>query len=163
MFKVNEYFNGSVKSIAFQTETLPATVGVMAAGEYEFGTSQKEYMTVTSGRLTVVLPGSDTAQTFKAGETFEVEANQRFKVTAEVESSYLCHYEYLLIPLVISAVRPATVRARFIAAPCSIPRHPFSFALLLPTQTYRPAWLIDKRAQRLVYAIISIDHRMPRI
>ncbi|MGB3610657.1 MAG: pyrimidine/purine nucleoside phosphorylase [Cellvibrio sp.] len=93
MFKVNEYFNGSVKSIAFQTETLPATVGVMAAGEYEFGTSQKEYMTVTSGRLTVVLPGSDTAQTFKAGETFEVEANQRFKVTAEVESSYLCLYE----------------------------------------------------------------------
>lgn len=93
MFKVNEYFNGAVKSIAFQTETLPATVGVMAKGDYEFGTNQKEYMTVTSGSLTVVLPGSDVAQTFKAGETFEVEANQRFKVTADVESAYLCLYE----------------------------------------------------------------------
>ena len=93
MFTVNEYFNGAVKSIAFKTETLPATVGVMAQGDYEFGTSQKEYMTVTSGSLTVILPGSDTAQTFKAGETFIVEANQRFKVTADVESAYLCLYE----------------------------------------------------------------------
>jgi len=93
MFNVNEYFNGAVKSIAFKTETLPATVGVMAKGEYEFGTSQKEYMTVTSGSLTVVLPGSDQPQTFKQGETFTVEANQRFKVTANVESAYLCLYE----------------------------------------------------------------------
>ncbi len=44
MFKVNEYFGGAVKSIAFQTETLPATLGVMAKGDYEFGTSQKEYI-----------------------------------------------------------------------------------------------------------------------
>ena len=93
MFKVNEYFDGTVKSIAFQTETLPATIGVMAKGNYEFGTSQKEYMTVVSGSLTVVLPGCDTAETFKQGQTFIVEANQRFKVTADVESSYLCCYE----------------------------------------------------------------------
>lgn len=93
MFKVNEYFDGAVKSIAFQTQTLPATIGVMAKGEYEFGTSQKEYMTVTSGSLTVQLPGSDSWQTFTQGETFTVEANQRFKVTADVETAYLCLYE----------------------------------------------------------------------
>jgi hypothetical protein len=93
MFNVNEYFNGAVKSVAFQTETLPATVGVMAKGEYEFGTSQKEYMTVTSGSLSVKLPGNDSWQTFKQGETFTVEANQRFQVTADVESAYLCLYE----------------------------------------------------------------------
>ena len=93
MFKTNEYFDGKVKSIAFQTETLPATVGVMAAGEYEFGTSQKEYMTVTSGSLTVKLPGSQDWQTFKAGETFEVAANTSFQVKVDVESSYLCKYE----------------------------------------------------------------------
>ena len=93
MFKVNEYFNGAVKSIAFNTETLPATVGVMAKGDYEFGTSQKEYMTVVSGSLTVVLPGSTQTKTFKKGETFEVAANQKFKVTADVETSYLCLYE----------------------------------------------------------------------
>lgn len=93
MFKSNEYFNGQVKSIAFQTETLPATVGVMAQGEYEFSTSQKEYMTVISGTLSAKLPGSDSWQTFKQGETFIVEAQQKFQVKAVVESSYLCLYE----------------------------------------------------------------------
>ncbi len=93
MFNVNEYFDGAVKSIAFHTETLPATIGVMAKGTYEFGTSQKEYMTVVSGSLTVVLPGSNAAETFKQGQTFIVAANQRFKVTADVETSYLCMYE----------------------------------------------------------------------
>jgi uncharacterized protein YaiE (UPF0345 family) len=93
MFKTNEYFDGKVKSIAFQTATLPATVGVMAQGEYEFGTSQKEYMTVVSGSLTVKLPGSDSWATFTQGQTFTVEANQKFGVKADVESSYLCLYE----------------------------------------------------------------------
>ena len=93
MFKTNEYFDGKVISVAFQSETLPATVGVMAQGEYEFGTSQKEYMTVTSGSLTVKLPGSDAWQTFKNGETFIVEANQSFQVKADVETAYLCMYE----------------------------------------------------------------------
>ena len=39
MFKVNEYFDGTVKSIAFGTPEGPATIGVMAPGEYEFGTA----------------------------------------------------------------------------------------------------------------------------
>lgn len=93
MFKVNEYFDGAVKSIAFKTQTLPATVGVMAKGDYEFGTSQKEYMTVVSGELSVQLPGSESWQTYAQGETFTVEANQRFKVKASVETAYLCLYE----------------------------------------------------------------------
>ena len=51
MLKVNEYFDGKVKSIALQTATLPATVGVMEPGEYEFGTSQREVMTVVSATI----------------------------------------------------------------------------------------------------------------
>lgn len=93
MFEVNEYFEGRVKSLAFNTETLPATVGVMAVGEYTFSTAAKEYMTVTSGRLTVQLPGQTNWQTFQSGETFEVPANASFQVKVEVESSYLCAYE----------------------------------------------------------------------
>ncbi|CAH0991681.1 Pyrimidine/purine nucleoside phosphorylase [Sinobacterium norvegicum] len=93
MFKTNEYFDGNVKSIAFNTETLAATIGVMAVGDYEFGTSQREYMTVTSGQLNVILPGQITAKTFNEGETFIVEANLSFKVSAVVETSYLCKYE----------------------------------------------------------------------
>ncbi|MBA3981674.1 MAG: hypothetical protein C0462_13865 [Alcanivorax sp.] len=92
MFKVNQYFDGQVASIAFQTETLPATVGVMAPGEYEFGTSQHETMQVVSGALTVKLPGSDTWQTFAAGDTFEVPADSRFQLKVAVDTAYLCLY-----------------------------------------------------------------------
>lgn len=93
MFKTNDYFDGKVKSIAFQSETLPATIGVMAIGDYEFGTSQKEYMTVTSGALAVKLPGASDWATFKQGETFIVEANLSFQVKVQAETSYLCLYE----------------------------------------------------------------------
>jgi uncharacterized protein YaiE (UPF0345 family) len=93
MFNVNEYFDGKVASIAFQTETLPATVGVMAVGDFEFGTSQKETMTVVSGALTAKLPGSDDWKTFNAGEHFIVEANEKFQLQVAVETAYLCTYE----------------------------------------------------------------------
>jgi hypothetical protein len=65
---VSEYFDGNVKSIGFQTETLRATVGVMAPGEYEFGTSQHETMAV------------------------EVDANQKFQLQVGVDTAYLCTY-----------------------------------------------------------------------
>lgn len=93
MFKVNSYFDGQVSSIAFQTADLPATVGVMAAGEYEFGTSQREYMTVVSGALDVKMPGTDTWQHFAEGETFIVEANLQFGVKTDIDTAYLCKYE----------------------------------------------------------------------
>ena len=44
MFKVNEYFDGKVKSVAFETTDGSATIGVMAQGEYVFGTSTVEHM-----------------------------------------------------------------------------------------------------------------------
>jgi uncharacterized protein YaiE (UPF0345 family) len=93
MLKVNEYFNGQVKSISVHGGDLPATVGVMAAGEYEFGTSQREYMTVIEGALTVRLPGADAWQTFNAGETFIVEANQKFQLQVARDTAYLCKYQ----------------------------------------------------------------------
>ncbi|MDH5735795.1 MAG: pyrimidine/purine nucleoside phosphorylase, partial [Gammaproteobacteria bacterium] len=39
MFNVNEYFDGKVKSLAYSVNGKPATLGVMAKGDYEFGTS----------------------------------------------------------------------------------------------------------------------------
>ena len=92
MPSVNQYFDNKVTSIAFQTATKPATVGVMEIGEYEFGTSEFETMTVVSGALTVKLPDSDEWQTVHAGESFTVEANKKFTVTVAVESAYLCLY-----------------------------------------------------------------------
>ena len=92
MPSVNNYFDDKVTSIAFQTETKPATVGVMEIGDYEFGTSEFETMSVVSGALTVKLPESDDWQTFNAGEQFTVDANQKFQVKVAVETAYLCTY-----------------------------------------------------------------------
>jgi len=92
MFETNEYFDGKVKSIAFQTETLPATVGVMAAGEYVFNTGDKEKMVVVSGSLTIKLAGEDTETTYTAGESFDVAANSSFDVKVAVDTAYLCYY-----------------------------------------------------------------------
>lgn len=93
MLEVNEYFDGKVKSIAFQTKTLPATVGVMAIGEYEFSTSKKEVMTVVSGCLTVKLPDASDWTDYPAGDQFEIAANQKFQLKVAVETAYLCTYE----------------------------------------------------------------------
>ncbi|WP_185236045.1 pyrimidine/purine nucleoside phosphorylase [Teredinibacter franksiae] len=93
MLDVNEYFDGKVKSIGFQTTSLPATVGVMAAGEYTFGTDCREVMTVVSGELIVKLPGRDDWQTFISGQTFEIAANLSFDLKVSVDTAYLCQYD----------------------------------------------------------------------
>ena len=93
MLDVNEYFEGKVKSIGFQTATLPATVGVMQAGEYEFNTDKKETVTVVSGALTVKLPDSNEWQTFQPGDYFIVKAAKKFQLKVEINTAYLCTYE----------------------------------------------------------------------
>lgn len=92
MFQTNEYFDGKVKSLAFQTENLPATVGVMAPGDYVFNTGERETMTVVSGSMTVTLPGETSPRTLHAGESFEVAANASFDVRITVDTAYLCLY-----------------------------------------------------------------------
>lgn len=92
MFQVNQYFDGKVASIAFQQPEGSATVGVMAPGEYEFGTSQLEIMHVINGALVVKLPDSDTWTTYSAGEQFTVAAHSRFNLKVERDTAYLCEY-----------------------------------------------------------------------
>ena len=93
MFKHNEYFDGKVKSIAFATAECPATIGVMAAGEYEFGTESVEIMKVITGALEIKFPGSDEWQRFTDGEQFEVDKDVRFGVRVKQDTSYLCLYK----------------------------------------------------------------------
>lgn len=92
MLKVNEYFDGKVKSIGLHTPQGRATVGVMAIGDYEFGTDCQEIMQVIAGELVVKLPGSSDWQRFGPGTSFTVEANQRFGLKVATETAYLCEY-----------------------------------------------------------------------
>ena len=93
MLKVNEYFGGSVKSIAVENEEGIATIGVMEAGEYEFGTATVEIMTITGGILDMMLPGESQWKKYSKGEMFEVEKDVKFKVKAVAPVAYHCQYK----------------------------------------------------------------------
>lgn len=90
--KVNEYFGGNVTSIAFENSEGRATAGVMAAGEYEFGTSENELMKVVSGELRVRLPGAEEFELFGVGSEFTVAGGSKFQVIVVEPSAYLCFY-----------------------------------------------------------------------
>jgi len=92
MFKTNEYFNGKVKSIAFDTNDGPATIGVMAPGEYEFGTSTVEHMTVISGTMEVQLPSETEWRHYMPFDKFIVEKDRKFRLKIAADAAYLCLY-----------------------------------------------------------------------
>lgn len=92
MLKNNEYFDGKVKSIGFESRDGKATVGVMEAGDYEFGTAGPELMVVVSGALTVRLPGETAWKTYSAGDQFSVPGSSKFSLKVAESAAYLCKY-----------------------------------------------------------------------
>jgi hypothetical protein len=92
MVKVNEYFDGKVKSLAMVCENGLATVGVMEPGKYEFGTTSEEIMQIIEGNMNVSIPGQNK-QTFQKGQSFKVPANIRFEVEVERDTAYICYYK----------------------------------------------------------------------
>ena len=88
----NIYFDGKVQSLSLQTATGKATVGVITPGRYTFSTSTEEHMVVTSGVLTMKLPGGEW-EDVPAGKEFIVAANQTFEVEAKQDASYICRYK----------------------------------------------------------------------
>lgn len=92
MFKTNEYFDGKVKSIAFNTIDGPATLGVMAPGEYEFSTNSIEYMTVVSGKMTVLLPDEAEWKEYHPFDTFIVPKDRKFNLKIMEDAAYTCLY-----------------------------------------------------------------------
>lgn len=92
MITENQYFDGNVKSLGYETAEGKSTVGVINPGEYTFGTAQQEIMHVVEGELEALLPGTTEWVNITAGNYFEVPANASFKVKASVQTAYLCQY-----------------------------------------------------------------------
>lgn len=92
MIQINEYFDGNVKSLAYNSGEGKSTVGVMEPGSYEFGTSQMEIMLVVEGEMEILLPLENNWKTIQQGESFEIAANTSFKVKVSGQVSYLCKY-----------------------------------------------------------------------
>lgn len=91
--KANVYFDGKVTSrtVVFADST-KKTLGIMMPGDYEFGTEAAEIMEMLGGQMDVLLPGAKDWQTFKAGESYQVPANSRFKLKVPVVADYCCSY-----------------------------------------------------------------------
>ena len=89
----NVYFEGKVTSrnITFDDGSIK-TLGLMLKGEYEFNTSQKEIMEITSGELNVLLQDQSEWKLYKEGSFFEVPSNSSFKVSVNYETNYCCSY-----------------------------------------------------------------------
>lgn len=92
MYKVNEYYDGKIKSLSFDMPDGPASVGIISIGEYEFGTSTKEFLTVTSGKLFIREEEGAEWKEYGPNETYIIDADKKFQIKAEEITSYLCRY-----------------------------------------------------------------------
>lgn len=88
----NAYFDDAVQSLAYKRNGATSSVGVMAPGEYHFGTAAPERMTVVQGELSVLLPDGEEWTTFAAGSSFDVAGESGFDVRVAAATSYLCEY-----------------------------------------------------------------------
>jgi len=89
----NIYFDGKVTSRAVKfSDGSVKTLGIMLPGEYDFGTAQPELMEITAGHLLVKLPGSDTWQEIRSGQSFNVPGDSRFQLQVKEITDYVCSY-----------------------------------------------------------------------
>ena len=91
MIKLNEYFDGKVKSLGAESSQGRFTAGIMVPGEYVFKTDQEEHITVTLGDLHIRLPQKEWEKISK-GETLVVPAGISFDLRIDETASYICFY-----------------------------------------------------------------------
>ena len=91
MLKHSVYFDGQVQSVGFERLGRRLSVGVIAPGEFHFGTDAPERMTVVSGEL-AVRTGEGEWRFYPAGTQFEVAGKSGFDVRATEPTAYLCEY-----------------------------------------------------------------------
>jgi hypothetical protein len=91
MLKHNLYFDGQVQRVGFERHGRRMTVGVIAPGEFHFGTDAAERMTVVSGEL-AIRQGQAEWRIYPAGTQFEVAAKSGFDVRAAEPTAYLCEF-----------------------------------------------------------------------
>lgn len=91
--KANVYFGGKVSSrnVLF-SDGSKKTLGFMLAGEYEFGTADKEIMEILGGSMDIQQENELNWITYSEGQSFEVPANSKFKIVVKENADYCCSY-----------------------------------------------------------------------
>lgn len=93
MINVNEYFDGNVKSLAFENAAgEKISTGVIVKGEYQFSTEAAERMVISHGTARVKVLGCSDWQSYNAGEEFDVAENSSFKISCTQPVTYVCYY-----------------------------------------------------------------------
>jgi hypothetical protein len=87
----NVYFGGMVQSLGFSSDGEYTTVGVIGPGQYRFTAEFPERTIITSGALSVRLPGSRW-KTFRPGQSFSVAAGVAFDLRAKEDVAYVCEF-----------------------------------------------------------------------
>ncbi len=91
--KANLYFDGKVSSrTVLFADGSRKTLGLMAEGEYTFGTEAAELMEILAGKVEVKLTGSDSWTSYGEGESFSVPANSSFDIKVPGFADYCCSY-----------------------------------------------------------------------
>ena len=92
MYEIRKYHGDKVMSLTYEGDKESFSVGILAPGEYGFGSIKEEIFTVTSGMISVNVEGTDGWQEYKTGETFAVPAHRNFSLKVDEVSSYICYY-----------------------------------------------------------------------
>ena len=91
--RANIYFDGQVTSRSIQfTDGETKTLGIMLPGEYTFNTGKPELMEIMGGDVDVLLAGQTDWQSFKDGESFNVDGNSSFQIKVKSVTDYCCSF-----------------------------------------------------------------------
>jgi len=88
----NSYFDDGVQSLGFDAASGPVSFGVMAPGEYHFGTDAPERMSVLEGELLVRVDGTEDWLMYGSGTSFDVPGASGFDVRVVAPAAYRCDY-----------------------------------------------------------------------
>ena len=89
---ISEYFDGNVKSLANVRHGARFSVGIIAPGEYRFGTEAAERMNVTCGEIFVKQDGAEAFTCYPQGTCWEVAPKSGFTVKVALPAAYYCQY-----------------------------------------------------------------------
>jgi uncharacterized protein YaiE (UPF0345 family) len=93
VYELKKYHGDKVMSLTYEDQASSFSVGVIAPGEYQFGSIRKEVFTVTHGEISAWHEDSNIWQTFGVNEQFTIPDHKNFKLKVESVSAYICHYE----------------------------------------------------------------------
>ncbi len=92
MIKLNQYFDGKIKSLGNERSGQAFTIGVIEPGEYTIPTSTEEHLSIILGRCRVKITGKGWIEV-KEEDNFIVPAESEISFDVKEPVVYLCLYQ----------------------------------------------------------------------